>query len=71
VDLLVGLLASMFNRGYPPDVLSQEWDDNDRSIIRLDWYTGHRREYAYTKARFEAAMQFFNEHWHERLRLAA
>lgn len=65
-DLLCRLLAAFLARGYPPDELSQEWDNNERPVMRLQWYTGHRREYAYTRARCEAAMKYFNVRWRER-----
>jgi len=60
MDLILQLFDLYVERGYPPDVLSKEFPG---PVIRLEWFSGKRREFGYTKARWDLMFDEFNRFW--------
>lgn len=61
-DLLLRLLNLWIGRNYPPDILSIEYPD-ESPVIRVEWFSGKKFEFGYTKTRWDAVWERFNEFW--------
>lgn len=65
-DLLVQLLEKMIATEKPPDIFSREYDDDECTIIRLEWFTGRVMKFGYTRERYDAAWKLFQSYWAKR-----
>ncbi len=66
MELLLHLFDLYVGRSYPPDILSREHGDDDKMIIRFEWFSGKSREFGYTEKAYNAIWEKFNSYWKAR-----
>jgi hypothetical protein len=66
-DLIERLFLAYIKNNNAPDILSIEFVSDNKSVIRLEWFSGKVKDFGYTPERFNRIWDIFNHYWREKM----